>query len=108
MDEAGNVYVALSGSNQVWKFIPTTNSFAPDAAFGNGGFVGNKDGSSGSKSNELNAPFAVAVTRDFKGAVIMVSDSGNHRIERFSRDFMIDASGFHVGTNREFISSFGS
>jgi len=108
VDEAGNVYVALSGSNQVWKFNPTTNSFAPDAAFGNGGFVGNKDGSSGSKSNELNAPFAIAVTRDFKGAVIMVSDSGNHRIERFSRDGMIDASGFQVGTNREFISSFGS
>jgi len=49
VDEAGNVYLGLSQSNQVWKLNPTTNSFSPDTSFGNGGFIGNKDGSSGSK-----------------------------------------------------------
>jgi glucodextranase-like protein/Kelch motif protein len=108
VDEAGNVYLALSGSNQVWKFTPTTNSFAPDVSFGNGGFIGNRDGGSGSKSNELSAPFDVAVTRDFNGRTIVVSDSGNHRIERFSESGKFVADGYHVGTNGEFISSFGS
>jgi len=108
VDEAGNVYVALNQSNQVWKLKPTTNSFSPDTSFGNGGFIGNEDGSSGPKSNELSAPFDVAVCRDFDGEVIMVSDSGNHRVERFSRKGVIITTGFHVDRNGQFLSSLGA
>lgn len=108
VDYAGNVYMALSRSNQVWKFKPTTNSFVADATFGNSGFIGNKDGSSGAKSNELNAPFDVAVTHDYDGETIMVSDSANHRLEKFREDGRFAANGYHVGTNGEFICSLGS
>ncbi len=108
VDESGNVYVALSASNQVWKFKPTSDSFEVDRAFGHGGFIGNPDGSSGSKSNELNAPFDIAIFGSFDGQQIMVADSGNHRIERFSMSGAFSqSSGYHVGKNGEFISSFG-
>jgi len=60
------------------------------------------------KSNELSAPFDVAVGRDLDGEVIMVSDSGNHRVERFSKDGIIVTTGFHVDTNRQFLSSLGA
>jgi hypothetical protein len=83
VDAAGNVYVAMTGSNQVWKFKPTANSFEADTSFGNGGFIGNKDGSAGSSSDQFNAPFDVAVSPDGQG--IVVSDSGNHRIQSFTK-----------------------
>ena len=82
VDAAGNVYVAVTGSNQVWKFKPTADSFVVDSSFGNGGFIGNKGGSAGAGSDQLNAPFDVAISRN--GHALMVSDSGNYRIQRFT------------------------
>ena len=108
VDEDGNVYVALSASNQVWKYKPTASSFEPDLGFGNGGFIGNRDGSSGSRSNELNAPFDVAVAGDFDQNGIMVSDSGNDRIERFTTNGVFQSNGHRVKANGEFLSSYGS
>jgi DNA-binding beta-propeller fold protein YncE len=82
VDAAGNVYVAMRDNNQVWKFRPNTNSFEVDRSFGNGGFIGRKEGSAGSNSNQFSAPYDVAVSPD--GREIFVSDSGNNRIQRFS------------------------
>ena len=107
VDTAGNVYLALNASNQVWKFKPTSTSFAADSTFASAGFIGNKDGRSGSKSNELNAPFDVAITTDFDGGQILVSDAGNHRIERFDQNGQFARSGFHVAKDGSFVSSFG-
>lgn len=94
VDAAGNVYVAVTASNQVWKLKPTTSSFTTDTNFGIGGRLGLTNGLSGTSSNAFNAPFDVAVTPD--GGTIAVSDSGNHRIQQFA------------ATNGVFIASFGS
>lgn len=32
--DSGSVYVAISGNNQVWKFLPTSSSFQADTNFG--------------------------------------------------------------------------
>lgn len=93
VDSSGNVYVASTGNHQVWKFNPTTSSFAADTNFGFGGFIGDTNGATGSDTNEFNAPFDVAVSPD--GGTISVSDSGNNRIQQFS-------------TNGTFIAAFGS
>lgn len=90
VDSAGNVYVAMTASNQVWKFNPTDTSFQADGSFGNGGYIGTDDESSGTGSGEFNAPFDVAVTPD--GGTISVSDSGNNRIQDF------DSSGNFLDT----------
>ena len=82
VDSSGNVYVAVTANNQVWKFNPTDTSFAADTSFGNGGFIGTADGSSGNTNGAFNAPFDVAVSPD--GGTISVSDSGNNRIQQFS------------------------
>jgi hypothetical protein len=82
VDDAGNVYVALSGANQVWKFKPTASSFMADTVFGSGGFIGNKDGTPGVSSNQFNAPSGLALTPD--GRILVVSDSDNHRLLRFT------------------------
>ena len=82
VDAAGNIYVAMTGNNQVWKFKPTSDSFETDTSFGLGGFIGNNDGSAGSGSNQLNAPFDVVVSGN--GQTITVSDSGNQRIQQFA------------------------
>ena len=94
VDGAGNVYVAETGNNQVWKFFPTNSSFQTDTNFGIGGCIGLTNGATGTGTNEFNEPFDVAVTPD--GQTIAVSDSGNHRIQQFS------------ATNGTFIASFGS
>ncbi len=94
VDGAGNVYVAVTGSNQVWKLNPTTNSFQADTNFGIGGCIGLTNGASGTTNGAFNAPFDVAVTPD--GSQISVSDSGNNRIQQFS------------ATNGAYIASFGS
>ncbi len=94
VDGAGNVYVAVTGSNQVWKLNPTTNSFQADTNFGIGGCIGLTNGASGTTNGAFNAPFDVAVTPD--GSQISVSDSGNNRIQQFS------------ATDGSFIASFGS
>ena len=59
-----------------------------DTTFGTGGYIG----SSGTGDGQFNTPYDVAVSPD--GQEIAVSDSGNHRIQRFSVPFF----GFFVGT----------
>ena len=82
VDTNGNVYVAVTGGNQVWKFNPTSSSFQADTNFGIGGFIGLTNGASGTNTSDFNAPFDVAVSPD--GQEISVSDSGNNRIQQFS------------------------
>lgn len=94
VDAAGNVYVAVSASNQVWKLKPTSSSFAADTNFGVRGVIGFTNGISGTTNGAFNAPFDVAVTPD--GQSISVSDSGNHRIQQFAV------------TTGAFIASFGA
>jgi hypothetical protein len=95
VDAAGNVYVAMTGNNQVWKFKPTTNSFDADTSFGNGGFIGNKAGRAGSSSGQLNAPFDVVISHD--GQTITVSDTGNQRLQQFDPNGTLAASSDESG-----------
>jgi len=96
VDMTGNVYVAVTGDNQVRKFNPTDNSFKPDTKFGGVGYLGKADKSSGTNSSSFNAPFDVAVTPDSRE--ISVSDSGNNRIQHFTKDGgFIDSFGKQVG-----------
>jgi hypothetical protein len=110
VDADGNVYVAMTGDNQVRKFYPTIPvqsdivfrwsmaeedvesgySFAVDESFGNGGYIGLNSGLSGTDTNAFNAPFDVAVSPD--GGTISVSDSGNNRIQQFSANGVFAAS----------------
>jgi DNA-binding beta-propeller fold protein YncE len=94
VDGVGNVYVAMTASNQVWKFNPTDTSFQADTNFGIGGFIGITNGVAGTNTGEFNGPYDVAVSPD--GQTISVSDSGNNRIQQFS------------ATNGAFVASFGS
>jgi hypothetical protein len=84
VDPKGNVYVAMNGANQVWRFKPTSNSFLPDATFGtNGkGYIGLANGAAGTLPGQFNAPFGVAVAAG--GGLLSVTDSGNRRIQQFS------------------------
>ena len=94
MDAAGNIYVAVTASNQVWKFFPTNGPYLADTSFGFGGFIGATNGATGTTNSEFNAPFDVAVSPD--GGTISVSDSGNNRIQQFS------------ASDGSFSASFGS
>jgi hypothetical protein len=94
VDTAGNVYVAVTASNQVWKLKPTDASFTPDMSFGKSGRIGLTNGASGTTNGVFNAPFDVVVSAD--GLQIAVSDSGNNRIQLF----------YHFSGN--YIDSFGS
>lgn len=80
VDANGNVYVALSGAHQIAKFNPDGNTFALDNTFGTAGLVGG----AGSGNGEFNTPYDIAVSPN--GAELSVSDSGNHRIQRFNSD----------------------
>jgi len=80
VDSFGNVYVAINGDNRVAKYNPTTTSFQLDTTFGTGG----KIGAAGSGNGQFNTPYDVAVSPD--GQEITVSDSGNHRLQRFTKD----------------------
>ena len=82
VDSAGNVYVAVTGDNQVKRFAPTTGSFQLDTTFNGTGLIGKADRSSGSGSGEFYAPFDVALSPD--GQQIAVSDTGNNRIQLFA------------------------
>jgi hypothetical protein len=82
VDDAGNSYVALSGHHQVAKYKLVSGSFTLDTTFNGTGLIGKGNQTSGTGNGEFNAPFDVAVTPD--GQEIAVSDSGNHRIQRFS------------------------
>ncbi|HEY1663330.1 MAG TPA: hypothetical protein VGI03_13005 [Verrucomicrobiae bacterium] len=95
VDTAGNIYVAVTGKNQVWKLKPVANSFAADSSFGSGGFIGNSDGSAGSNSNQFNAPFDVTLSSDGKN--IIVSDSGNGRLQYFSSNGRFTSSSSDEG-----------
>ena len=77
VDSAGNVYVAVTGDNQVKRFAPTTGSFQLDTTFNSTGCIG----SFGSGNGESNGPFDVAVSPG--GNEIAVSDTGNNRIQLF-------------------------
>jgi len=81
VDAAGNVYVAVTGNHQVWKYKPAGTSFTVDATFGTGGFIGNSDGSPGTGVGQFYGPFDVAVSPD--GGTLSVSDSGNNQIQQF-------------------------
>ena len=93
VDSDGNVYVALSGDNQVAKFETTSGSFQLDTTFGSGGIIGKADKNTGTGNGEFNAPYDVAVSPD--GAQIAVSESGNNRIQEFDQ-------------NGAFVDHFGS
>jgi NHL repeat len=82
VDTLGNIYVAMTSSNQVWKFISTNGAYMADTNFGNGGFIGATNGATGTTNGQFSAPFGVAVSPD--GGTISVSDSGNDRIQQFS------------------------
>ena len=81
VDGSGNVYVAMTGDNQVWKFNPSGSSFAADSTFGQGGYIGLQSGQTGRGESEFNTPYDVAVAPD--GSGITVSDSGNERVQFF-------------------------
>jgi hypothetical protein len=104
VDAAGNIYVAVTASNQVWKFFPTNSSFLADTNFGVGGFIGDTNGMSGSTNGVFNAPFDVAVSPD--GGTISVSDSGNNRIQQFSASNGVFVATF--GTNGSDIGQFNN
>ena len=104
VDSAGNVYVAVTSSNQVWKFFPTNSSFQADTNFGVGGCIGLTNGTSGSGTSAFNAPFDVAVSPD--GSQISVSDSGNNRIQQFLATNGVFVAGF--GTNGSAIGQFST
>jgi len=82
LDEVGNVFVVVTGKNQVWKFKPAGDSFVPDRAFGRDGFIGDPQGQAGTNFNQFNSPFDVSLSRD--GETITVSDSGNDRLQQFT------------------------
>jgi len=65
------------------KFMPIDGSFLLDPSFNTTGRIGKPDKTAGSGDGEFNAPFDVAVTPD--GEEISVSDSGNQRIQRFTK-----------------------
>jgi hypothetical protein len=81
VDSAGNVYVALGGRHQVARYKLVSGSFVLDTTFNGTGLIGKSDQTAGTGNGEFDAPFDVAVSPD--GAEIAVSDSGNHRIQRF-------------------------
>jgi hypothetical protein len=96
VDASGNVYVAVSGDNQVLKFNPTTSSFQLDTTFGTSGRIGKIDKTFGSGNGEFNSPHDVAVTPD--GMQIAVSDSGNNRIQLFTISGSFTSSYGQFGT----------
>ena len=94
VDASGNVYVAMNGANQVWRFKPTSGSFAADTTFGtNGtGYIGLASGVCGTNAGQFNAPYDVAVAMD--NSVVSVTDSGNNRVQQFTTGgVFVDAFG---------------
>lgn len=110
VDEGGNVYVAMTSSNQVLKFKPTSNSFETDVGVGVGVVIGNKDGSNNNRGHYvadaennriqvfppadhgerlrlslsgelgLSHPKSVAAVADFLEEKIYIADTGNNRV----------------------------
>ena len=84
IDAKGNVYVALTGDNQVAKFKPTASSFELDASFNGTGKIGNPDQSAGKADRSFDAPYDVAV--DQVEEVLYVSDTNNNRLVKYKLD----------------------
>ena len=82
VDTAGKVYVAIGGTHEVRRLAPAGTSFQLDTAFNGTGKIGKQDGTAGSGPGEFNAPYDVAIAAD--GSAIYVSDTGNHRIQKFT------------------------
>jgi hypothetical protein len=66
VDSAGNVYVAVTGNNEVEKLNPTETSFRLDLSFNGSGKIGRADGSAGAGAGEFNAPYDVAASDDVR------------------------------------------
>jgi DNA-binding beta-propeller fold protein YncE len=94
VDSDGNIYVALSGDHQVAKYTWDGTSYELNNSFGTSGKIGKSNQTSGTGNGEFNTPYDVAVTPD--GTEILVSDSGNHRIQLFKT------------SNGDFNSTFGA
>jgi hypothetical protein len=94
VDSAGKVYVALSGNHQVARFRPTATAFELDPNFNGTGRIGKSDQTPGSGNAQFNAPFDVAVSPSDQE--IYVSDSNNHRIQKFDAagNFVLTFGGF--------------
>jgi DNA-binding beta-propeller fold protein YncE len=90
VDANGNVYAAITGDNQVWKFKPASSSFVADTNFGGRGYIGNSYRIAGSAPAQFDSPYDVAVTPD--GTAIYVTDTANNRIQQFT------SSGSYVAT----------
>ena len=105
VDSAGNVYVAISGDNQVARYKPhptTPSLFQLDTSFGTGGRIG----AAGSGNAQFNGPYDVALSPN--GSEIGVSDSGNNRVQRFRTDgSFIGAFGQAGGGSGQFSSPKG-
>ena len=97
VDTNGIVYVAMAGSNQVWRFIPSSNTFKADTNFNIFGYIGRFDGTAGSGMTELSSPSGVALSAD--GTAIYVADTTNNRVQKFSTNgtFLLSIGG--AGTN---------
>ncbi len=107
VDDQGNVYVAMTGDNKVWKFRPTTDSFEPDKGFGASGYVGSISSTPGTNHSEFDRPFDIAILKESSHDpglqfvdTIWVSDLGNHRIQKFTRTGEFVGSFGRKGTNR--------
>jgi hypothetical protein len=106
VDTNGNAYVVATGNNQIRKFKPYASSFEIDSNFGVSGIIGNKDGSSGAGSNELNAPFDIALSGNDQ--TLMVSDSGNNRLLEFTPNgTFIRSSHTGLGPQQQFKAPTG-
>jgi len=104
-DSSGNVYVVDSGNNriQVFKLANPCPVGKPQIAPGVC-FI-TKWGSKGTGDGQFNSPYGVAV--DSLGNVY-VSDSGNHRIQKFQNDgTFITKWGSPGGGNGQFFSIAG-
>ena len=99
IDSTGQVYVALTGNNQVARLKPDGTTFAWDAFFNGTGKIGRTDGVAGAAAGEFNQPYDVAVTPD--GQQIYVSDTGNHRVQKFT------SAGVFVSAIGEFGNQIG-
>lgn len=82
VDSGGLVYVALTGNNQVARLKPSGGTFAFDPLFNGTGKIGRTDGVASATTGEFNQPYDVAVSSD--GQHVYVSDTGNHRIQKFT------------------------
>ena len=82
VDSEGQVYVALTGNNQVARLKPDGATFVLDSLFNGTGKIGRSDGAAGAATGEFNQPYDVAVSTD--GQNIYVSDTGNNRVQKFT------------------------